>query len=255
MDVGSEIILNQETWSFADTIEQFDAHILQSIPNCQEQRAYIASLARFFLFSGARVYEIGVSTGALAESVLARMPERPIEYIGLDIEASMVEKARQRLEHEPRFQALQAQVENFAYQPAQCVISYYTLQFIPLAERKKLLKQLFQTLHPGGALILYEKTLGENALIQDMLTQLYYDFKADQGLSSDAILNKAIALRGVSMPLSLEQNRNLLLDAGFSQVEIIYRAYCFAGYLAVKDSNVKSSFESEFKPIGPVPTL
>ena len=239
LQVGTDIALNQETWSFADALEQFDEHILQSVPNCQQQREYIASLSRFFLHANARVYEIGVSTGGLAEVVLERTPERNLSYIGLDVEASMVHKANQRLSHDKRFQAVCANAVEYPFDqpdPPTLVISYYTLQFVPRPERKRLLKRIFDALAPGGALILYEKTLGEDAQIQDMLTQLYFDFKSEQGLSADSILNKAIALRGVSMPLSLSGNQQLLQETGFSSVEMIYRAYCFAGYLAIKNA-------------------
>ena len=234
MDVGSEITLRQETWSFADSLAQFDQHILQSIPCCQEQREYVAALARFFLHSGAQAYEIGVSTGALAEAVLARLPDRPFRYTGLDLEPEMVARARERLQHDPRFEAQEGEATRFAFAPAELVISYYTLQFIPLPERQRLLRRIYDSLNPGGALILYEKTLGDNARVQDMLTQLYFDFKASQGLSPAAILNKAISLRGISQPVSLEQNRELLEQAGFNEIELIFRAHCFAGFLALK---------------------
>lgn len=235
--VGTNIDLSHETWSFADAIEHFDDHILQSVPNCQQQREYIASLSRFFLHGNARVYEIGVSTGELAKTVLAHTPERHLEYIGIDVEASMVEKAMQRLKNDSRFKALCTNAVEYPFENPALIISYYTLQFIPLPERKKLLTRAFEALEPGGALILYEKTLGENAQVQDMLSQLYFDFKGKQGLSSESILNKALALRGVSMPLSLEENRKLLEHTGFKNIEIIYRAYSFAGYLALKPAN------------------
>lgn len=235
MDVGSDISLSHETWSFADAIEQFDTHILQSIPNCQEQRDYIAHLARFFLHSQARVVEIGVSTGALARAVLTRTPERPLQYLGIDVEPEMVSKARQNLRDDARFSAEQANICDYDFGPASLVISYYTLQFIPQTERAELIRRVYDALEPGGAFILYEKTLGENARVQDMLTQLYYDFKAEHGLSPEAILNKAVALRGIAMPLSLEGNRQMLLEAGFGCVELLFRAYCFAGYLAIKE--------------------
>ncbi|PKL75650.1 MAG: methyltransferase [Candidatus Melainabacteria bacterium HGW-Melainabacteria-1] len=234
MDVGSEIQLQHETWSFADTIEHFDRHILQSIPNCQAQRDYIATLARFFLHAQAQVVEIGVSTGALARAVLERTPERPLTYLGIDVEPQMVAAARRNLAHDSRFSALEANVADVSFESPALVISYYTLQFIPQMERIALTRRIYEALEPGGAMILYEKTLGENARVQDMMTQLYYDFKAAQGLSPEAILNKAVALRGVSMPLSLEGNRQLLLDAGFNCIELLYRDYCFAGFLAVK---------------------
>lgn len=237
LNVGTDIGLAHETWSFAEAIENFDDHILQSVPNCQQQREYIASLSRFFLHADARVYEIGVSTGELAKTVLERTPERQLHYIGLDIEPTMVKKAAHRLQNDSRFTAHCTNAVNHAFENPALIISYYTLQFIPLPERKKLLKRIFEALEPGGALILYEKTLGENAQVQDILSQLYFDFKSEQGLSSDSILNKALALRGVSMPLSLDENHKLLQASGFEAIEMIYRAYCFAGYLAIKPSN------------------
>lgn len=237
LNVGTDIALQQETWSFADALDHFDEHIVQSVPNCQQQREYIASLARFFLHAQATVYEIGVSTGGLAEVVLERTPERQqLQYIGLDVEPSMIERARLRLQHDPRFKAHCANAIEYDFQTPTLVISYYTLQFVPLPERQRLLQRIFQALEPGGALILYEKTLGEDAQVQDMLTQLYFDFKSEQGLSSDSILNKAVALRGVSMPLSLSANHQLLKETGFQTVEMIYRAFCFAGYLAIKST-------------------
>ncbi len=236
-NVGTDIGLTHETWSFAEAIENFDDHILQSVPNCQQQREYIASLSRFFLHGNARVYEIGVSTGELAKTVLERTPERDLEYIGLDVEPTMVEKATQRLRGDSRFKGICTNAVEYAFDSPALVISYYTLQFIPLVERKKLLKRIFEALEPGGALVLYEKTLGENAQVQDILSQLYFDFKSEQGLSSESILNKALALRGVSMPLSLEENRKLLHATGFENIEMIYRAYAFAGYLAIKTVN------------------
>ncbi len=235
MDVGSEIQLQHETWSFADAIDNFDAHILQSIPNCQEQREYIATLSRFFLHADARAYEIGVSTGQLAKAVLARTPERSLSYFGLDVEPVMIEAAERNLAADARFSASIANAVDYSFEAATLVISYYTLQFIPLSERKRLVQRIYDALRPGGAFILYEKTIAENARLQDMLTQLYYDFKTEQGLSAEAILNKAVSLRGISMPLSLEGNRQLLLEVGFNSVELVYRNYCFAGYLAIKD--------------------
>jgi tRNA (cmo5U34)-methyltransferase len=235
MEVGNQIRLQSETWSFADAIEHFDAHILQSIPACQEQREFIAALAKFFLFAGARVYEIGVATGTLAQAVLAAAPERRFDYIGLDIEPAMVAQARERLADDSRFSAVLADASDYAFVSPSLVLSYYTLQFLPLEQRMLLLQRLRQALTPGGALIMYEKTLGEDARVQDMLTQLYYDFKSQQGLDAEAILNKAVALRGVAMPLSLNGNQALLKAAGFATVEIIFRSHCFAGYLALRE--------------------
>lgn len=234
MDVGNQIALNHETWSFAEAITQFDEHIQTSVPNCQEQRQYIASLSRFFLHHQAKICEIGVSTGELAKVVLASVPERPISYVGIDVEPEMIAQAQRKLAADLRFSCFEGNALDYPFEDLSLILSYYTLQFIPLAERYQLIQRIYEALRPGAAFILYEKTHGDTPQLQDMLTQLYFDFKSQQGYKPEAILNKAISLRGVSMPLSLEQNRQYLLKCGFQSVEIIYRAYCFAGYLAIK---------------------
>jgi tRNA (cmo5U34)-methyltransferase len=235
MDFGNDITLSTDTWRFSDVVDEFDKHILQSVPHCQEQREFIAGLARFFLYEGATCYEIGVSTGALAQTVLARLPQRPCRYIGLDVVPNMVALANRKLGPDSRFEAVVADALTFPLDHAALVLSYYTLQFIPLADRIELVQRIQHSLQPGGALILYEKTLGGDAQVQDILTQMYFDFKARQGFEPAAIINKASALQGVAMPISFEANRSMLLEAGFNTVEVVYRAYAFAGFLAIKD--------------------
>lgn len=236
MDLGTGITLSTDTWRFTDVVDEFDQHILQSVPHCQEQREFIAGLARFFLHEGATAYEIGVSTGALARTVLARLPQRPCRYVGLDVVPGMVALANRQVGGDPRFEAVLADALTFPLERPALVLSYYTLQFIPLADRVDLVRRIHRSLQPGGALILYEKTLGGDARVQDILTQMYFDFKARQGFDPAAIINKASALQGVAMPVSFDANRNMLLEAGFDTVEVVYRAFAFAGFLAIKDN-------------------
>ena len=235
MEMGNGIELEEDTWQFSQAAAHFDEHIKQSVPNCEEQRKYVAALARFFLHQDGRAYELGVSTGRTAEAVLARMPGRKIQYIGLDLEPEMVAKARVNLAGDPRFIAACANVLDYAFEPAALVISYYTFQFLPPVRRPKLLRRLWETLEPGGALVVYEKTLGSDPKVQCIFSEIYHEFKAQQGLSADAILNKERSLQGVAQPMTLEENFAQLRNAGFETVEIIFRSFCFAGFLAVKD--------------------
>jgi tRNA (cmo5U34)-methyltransferase len=88
-------------------------------------------------------------------------------------------------------------------------------------------------LRPGGALILVEKVLGEDAAMDAMLAELYYEFKADNGYTQEAIARKRLSLEGVLVPLSAEWNRQLLKGAGFRHVECFWRSLNFCGLLAV----------------------
>jgi tRNA (cmo5U34)-methyltransferase len=50
------------------------------------------------------------------------------------------------------------------------------------------------------------------------------------------IRQKSKSLRGVLNPLTLQQNMDLLREAGFSNMEIFFRWYNFVGLVAIKEN-------------------
>ena len=236
MNVGDGIRLTGKSWDFDEAAANFDQHVIRSVPQLAEQREFVARLARFFLHQDARVYELGVSTGRLAEAVLRQVADRNISYVGLDISTAMVRQARANLASDARFTAEAADILGYPFEPAALVLSYYTLQFVPVWQREQLLRRVYSALNPGGALVVYEKTLAAHPLLQDMLGQLYAGFKLEQGFSPDEIVNKANALQGMADPRSSEWNKAMLQRCGFGIVESIFRNHCFEGYLAIKES-------------------
>jgi tRNA (cmo5U34)-methyltransferase len=236
LGVGDGIALTSDSWNFDQAAAHFDRHVSRSVPQLEEQREYVARLARFFAHDGARIYELGVSTGRLAETVLRSVAGRRISYVGLDISSAMAARARANLEHDPRFCALEADVLQFPFEPAALVLSYYTLQFLPVARREELLRRVHAALQPGGALVLYEKTLAGHPLVQDMQAQLYAEFKLAQGFAPEEVLNKARSLKGIADPRGSDWNKAMLRRCGFGVVESVFRNHCFEGYLAIKDN-------------------
>ena len=236
MNVGDGIQFTSSTWNFEDAAEGFDGHIARSVPQVEEQRRFVARLSRFFLPEGALAYELGVSTGRLAEQVLAQVEGRALRYVGLDQASAMVQQAAANLAGDPRFQAEEADVASYAFEPASLVLSYYTLQFVPAHLRPGLLSRIHAALVPGGALVLYEKVMATDPRVQDLLAQLYVEFKLDHGFSPEEVVNKTRALQGVSDPRSSGWNQDQLRRAGFGVVEPLFRSHCFEGLLAIKDA-------------------
>ena len=122
----------------------------------------------------------------------------------------------------------------FPYEQADLIVAYYTMQFVPPRDRQALFDRLYQSLHWGGAFILFEKVRGPDARFQDILTSLYADFKARNGITADEILAKNRSLKGVLEPFSTEGNLGLLQRAGFTDVMSVFRYLCFEGFLAIK---------------------
>ena len=94
------------------------------------------------------------------------------------------------------------------------------------------MERLRAALEPGGALILFEKVLAETGREQAVYDDLYRDWKAAQGFDQSEITAKAQSLRGVLVPQTSAANRSMLLEAGFAQVEPVFRWLGWEGVVA-----------------------
>jgi len=165
-------------FSFARFAEEFDQHIRKSIRGYADLMSDCIALSEYFIENEGIVFDIGCSTGAflgaLRDKNHARCPGA--RYIGIDIETSFASHWQALKFENLIFQ--NADVRSFPI-PDNCsfVTSIFSLQFVPEAERQKIVDQIYHKLLPGGALIVAEKTFCRLPKLNDMLTFIHYDFK------------------------------------------------------------------------------
>ena len=82
--------------------------------------------------------------------------------------------------------------------------------------------------------MLFEKVRAPDARFQDMTTQIYNDYKIEQGYSPEEILSKSKSLKGVMDPFSSDANLKMLKRAGFKDIVSILKFVNFEGFLAIK---------------------
>lgn len=114
------------------------------------------------------------------------------------------------------------------------MLSILTLQFVPIEYRAKILRTMYNSLKFGGAFLLVEKVLGNTADIDDLFVKEYYAMKNRNGYSYEDIQRKKASLEGVLVPMTDSWNREMLRNAGFSQVDCFYRSLNFSGLIAIK---------------------
>jgi tRNA (cmo5U34)-methyltransferase len=233
LDTGDEIESRRAGWSFDIPGDRFEDHISRSVPHYREGHDLIARYSDFFVTPGARFYDIGSTTGALVEKLLQRHPDQSISVTGIEIIPRMVEYASKRTDDD-RARFICADALEFDYEPSHLFTSYYTLQFIHPSVRVDLLRKIYNSLHWGGGLLLFEKIRAPDARFQDYSNQVYRDFKLDRGFSAEQILNKERSLKGTLEPFSEAGNLTLLREAGFTDISSIYQWVCFEGFLAIK---------------------
>ena len=227
--------MKNANWKFSgDIVENFDKHILSSVPLYKEGHRLITNLSDFYLSENSVCYEIGCSTGALIKNVADHNVNKNIKFIGVEIENDMVLSAKEKLKNYTNVEIICDDILNMELEKSDLIISYYTIQFIKPKERQLIFDKIYEALNWGGAFLLFEKVRGPDARFQDILTALYTDFKLDNGFSKEEIIDKTRSLKGVLEPFSSQANVELLQRAGFTDIMSIMKYICFEGFLAIK---------------------
>ncbi len=233
--VGDSISAENANWSFGgDVAKTFDDHVSKSVPLYPQGHDLVAKLSDFFLGNGSLCYDIGCSTGTLLADLAKRNKSKNVNFIGIEPEASMVTKAKERCAPFANVAIEQGDVLDIDLGKADMIVSYYTIQFIRPRHRQDLFKRIYESLNWGGAFVLFEKVRAPDARFQDIMSLLYTDYKIDMGYDTQEIVGKSRSLKGVLEPFSTQGNIDLAKRAGFQDIMSIFKYVCFEGFLAIK---------------------
>jgi len=234
-NVGDQIEAGNANWSFSGEISQhFDQHIKKSIPFYENSHELGISISDFFLGHGSICYDLGCSTGTLLAGLAKHHNKKRVQFIGIDIEADMVNYAQNLCQPFPNIEIRNESLIDLELEKADLIIAYYTMQFIKPKHRQVLFNRIYEALNWGGGFLLFEKVRSPDARFQDMMTTLYTDYKLNQGYSGDEIIAKNRSLKGILEPFSRAGNLGLLERAGFVDVTTVMKYICFEGFLVIK---------------------
>ena len=225
-------------FTFAHREEGFDEHIEKSIRGYSQLMDDVISLSRYFVENETNVVDIGCSTGKMTKALIDYNLDHAetASYIGLEIADGFDEDLKKRQKELKwyeyvKFEKLDART--YEYKNCSLITSIFTLQFMPKYDRKELLQNIYDGLNCGGAYIFAEKTMCENALVQDMITFNYYDYKR-KSFTTEDIMDKERTLRHMMKPNTWKEIEGMLTEAGFSVIQPFWRNHAFVGALAVK---------------------
>lgn len=214
-------------WEFTpEVVAEFDRHVRQSVPFYDVIQDTVAELADWLAPAGSTVVDLGISTGETFRRINERHPERDHAFIGYDTSPDMLEAARRKV---PDLTTYEADIaDGLEHYDAALTLSLFTLQFLEPEVRADVLADAYERTAPGGAIIIAEKIRIPDARWSEVATELSWDYKADQGIPSDAIRTKARALRGVLRPETEWANLLNLADAGWSNPVTLFRWHQWA---------------------------
>lgn len=229
-----------KTWRFNDEVaDAFDVHVAQSIPHYNDLQNYLVQLSEWFLKDDEVVYDLGCSTGETIKKILELKISTSFSIIGIDNSEKMITLAKKKIK---KLNKRNIKVElrnddikkNIKFKKSNLFYSILLFPFFNYNQRFRILKNIYSSLNKGGALICVEKVRSSTSHFEDILNQLYFDFKLKKNLSEREILEKAKSLRS-SMHIYDEKTLfKSLREAGFKETEVFFKCFNFIGYISIK---------------------
>lgn len=218
-------------WQFDKAVvDEFDHHVRDNVPHYEIFQETVAHLSDWLAPHGANVVDLGAATGETIKAIGVRHPDRAYHFTAYDIEQEMLNAAQAkhregRWWHDHRFTyvALDLTRGPLIHENADLTLALFTLQFLAPHQRAGVLRTALQLARPGGALIVAEKVNQPSAFWQEIANEATWDYKREQGVSADAIRDKARALRGVLIPLDACDVERTITDAGWCDPVCIWR--------------------------------
>lgn len=226
-------------FSFNDKVaEVFDDMLERSVPCYRQVLDMTGKLLESFVHDDDLIYDLGCSTGRPLIALAEMLKSKKLRYIGMDSSKAMINKARIKAEMYTKQKQVVFELADITIadlEPCRAVLLSYTLQFLRPMNRAAFLKKIYNSLKPGGILILSEKIISHHSLLNRCYIDIYLDFKRRQGYSEIEITKKREALENILIPFSIEENLCQLKEAGFTSSESFFQWFNFVSFAAVKE--------------------
>ena len=221
-----------------DVAEVFDDMVSRSVPFYEEIHRISADMVLRFYQGHGPIIDLGCSTGTTISLLDKELKARSqkASFIAVDTSPPMLELAKKKCSDVEDINYLCQDMCDIDFNGAEVVILNYTLQFLSLDKRQELLRNIFKGLRPGGIILISEKIHSDRSSMQEIITDLYYDFKKRNGYSELEISQKREALENVLITLTPKKQVKMLETAGFAGSEMIFRWYNFSTYLGRKEN-------------------
>lgn len=216
-------------WTFqpAYIAENFDEHVPKHVPHYEQFQQQVCAVADWLLPRNGVVVDVGCSTGTTALAIERKYADRNPVYWLYDESQAMVKLAERKLLpfiSSRRMNLLVGKAEHaLCHSDADLSLALFTLQFMPQAARRQLLIGLSLRSKRGAALLVAEKVRPQSPRWSEYATSISLDYKATLGVDAAAIRDKERSLRSVLMPNTDDENRKLITDAGWRDVEVLFR--------------------------------
>lgn len=230
---------NLTNFTFDDKVaEVFPDMAQRSIPGYLDIIHSIGMLTARFAIDNSNIYDLGCSLGAATIEIRRNINNKNnCQVIAVDNSEAMLSRCKSIVSSYNSnipVHFIHNDINNIEIENASIVVLNFVLQFIDPSKRDTLLKKIYNGLLPGGILIISEKFKYQDELIDDVLMNLYWDFKRSNGYSELEISQKRNSLENVLIRDTIETHKERLESVGFKHSAIWHQSFNFGSIIAIK---------------------
>lgn len=210
---------------------EYEVEVRKTIPFHAEMLALAVEVGFAVRPAAKRWLDTGAGPGALGARVIERAPA--IELTIADPSEAMLEIARARL---PKARVLQCTSQELPADlaPLDVITAVQCHHYGDMEARMLAVSRCHELLAEGGALVVFENVRAESDAGHALQRARWAAWQRAQG-RDDATVEKHLAREGAQFfPIRVSQHLGLFAHLGFATVELVFRAYGQAGFLAVK---------------------
>ncbi|MEC0244176.1 class I SAM-dependent methyltransferase [Paenibacillus dokdonensis] len=186
-----------------------------------------------------KILDLGAGTGLFSGMVLQKYPNAELTL--MDVSDKMLEGARQRFQHNDSIRYIVGDYSNYTFTESfDIVISSLSIHHLTHMAKQHLFVTIHQALLPGGIFVNADQVAGNHPASDEYYRRRWLEHINDSGLSREAI-EASVERRKLDINAQLNDQIIWLEEAGFLDVDCMYKYLDFAVFFSRKDSRVPGS--------------
>ncbi|WP_235816473.1 class I SAM-dependent methyltransferase [Bacillus massilinigeriensis] len=171
------------------------------------------------------VLDIGAGTGILSSFVKEKFPKAKISLI--DLSENMIDIARERFKMDDQIEYIIADYTKYEFtHKFDFVISSLSIHHLTDEEKRKLYQKVYSILNRDGIFINADQVLGSTPFLDSLYKNDWKNKINSSGLTKEE-LQAAYERTKLDKMATLENQLLWLKEAGFTDVDVIYKSYSF----------------------------
>ncbi len=218
---------------FDDAAATYDRSRHALIPDYDEVYAAAVEALELDQAQAARVLDLGAGTGGFSGEVISAHPRSRVELS--DVSVPMLEQARARFAADPRFSFRELDIVTGQYGHGwDRIISSFVIHHVSHAAKREVFAKVCAALKPSSIFVNIDQVQACSQAVQDIQMRVWKKDVLAAGALQKDLEDGMARMEAMDINADLDEQVLWLKRAGFQTVDVVYRNYFWAVFVAKK---------------------